>query len=391
MTKRDYYEILGVDKGASRQDIKKSYRKLALKYHPDRNKAPDAEEKFKEISEAYGVLSDDEKKQQYDTFGHAGINQQYTQEDIFRGVNFEDLFREFGFGSGTGIFSDFFRGFGGFGYDRRRSGGPQRGADLRYDLEITLEDAAFGLERDLRIPHTKTCPRCNGSGAKPGTKPKSCPVCGGTGQKKNERRTPFGQFVSITTCDRCGGEGNIIETPCPGCNGAGYIQVTSKVHLKIPEGVDTGSRLRIAGKGEAGSRGGFSGDLYVVLHVKSHPIFKRYDNNIFCEVQLSFVQAALGDQIEVPTLVGKAKLQIPAGTQTHTIFRLKGEGIKNLRGRGKGDEHVRVIIKTPEKLNEKQKELLNEFAMATGENNLLKEGDRGIIGKVVSDVKDVFS
>jgi molecular chaperone DnaJ len=376
MQKRDYYEVLGVDKNASKDEIKRAYRKLAMQYHPDRNKSPDAEEKFKEISEAYGVLSDDTKRAQYDRFGHAGIDWRYSREDIFRDLGF-------GFGGFDSIFDMFFGG-----RRRRYKPGPRRGSDLRFDLEITLEQAARGLKTNIKLPRTETCPICHGSRAEPGTAPMQCPTCNGSGQVGYTKRTPFGQFTSVTTCNRCRGEGKIIDKPCQECRGRGTIQRTRKISVKIPPGVDTGSRVRISGEGEAGERGGPPGDLYVVIHVKPHEIFVRENDDILCEVPISFSQASLGDEIEVPTLDGKAKIKIPAGTQTGTIFRLRGKGMPNLQGYGKGDQHVRVVVVTPTKLSEKQRELLEELAKydrkGISKVNLQK---RGFFEKI----KDVFS
>jgi molecular chaperone DnaJ len=354
--KRDYYEVLGVSRDASKEEIKKAYRRLALKYHPDRNKSPDAEEKFKEISEAYGVLSDDTKRSQYDRWGHAGIEGRYTPEDIFRAINFEDIFRDFDFGFGS-IFDMFFgRG------ERRRRTGPRRGADLRADIEITLEEAARGLKTNVTYPRLERCEVCNGSGARPGTSPRTCPACNGSGQVGYTKKTLFGQFTSVSTCGNCRGEGKVIDEPCTNCRGGGLVQRTRKISVKVPAGVDDGSRLRIAGEGEAGERGGMPGDLYVVVHIKPHEFFIREDEDILCEIPITFSQAALGDEIEVPTLNGRAKMKIPPGTQSGTIFRLKGKGMPSLRGLGRGDQHVRVIVQTPTKLNKRQKELLRELA-----------------------------
>lgn len=354
MQKRDYYEVLGVPRTASKEDIKKAYRRLAMEYHPDRNKAPDAEEKFKEVSEAYGVLSDDAKRQQYDTFGHAGIDGRYTQEDIFRTINFEDIFGDLGFGFGD-LFSTFFGG-------SRRRRGPRRGEDLQYNLEITLEQAFRGMQTTIQVPRTETCEKCNGSGARPGTSPRACSKCGGSGSIGTTKRTPFGSFTSISTCPACRGEGKVIDSPCGECRGVGKVRRSRKIEIKVPPGVDTGSQLRIAGGGEAGERGAPPGDLYVAIYVKPHEIFRREGSDIIVDQPLSFSQAALGDEIEVPTLAGYVKLKIPPGTQTGTIFRLRGRGMPSLDGHGHGDEHVRVVVVTPTRLNERQKELLREFA-----------------------------
>jgi len=358
--KRDYYEVLGVPRNAGKDDIKAAYRKLAMQYHPDRNKSPEAEEKFKEISEAYAVLSDDEKRKQYDAFGHEGIGQRYSPEDLFRGTDFGDLFRDFGFG-GFDIF-DFF-----FGRQRGPRYGPQQGQSIRYNMEITLEEAAKGLETEIEVPRTEQCSLCHGTGATPGTSPRQCPTCRGTGQVEHSQSTPFGQFVQVTTCSTCGGRGRVIDSPCQRCRGSGTEQQTRKIRVKIPPGVDNGSRLRLAGEGDAGTRGGPPGDLYVVTYVKPHKIFERSDGDILATVPVSFVQIALGAEIEVPTLEGSAKLNIPPGTQTHTVFRLRGKGMPRLNGFGRGDELVRIIVQTPTKLTPNQRKLLEELGKETGE------------------------
>lgn len=359
MAKRDYYEILGVDKNASKSDIKKAYRKLAKKHHPDMNKEnpKKAEEKFKEISEAYGVLSDETKRRQYDMFGHAGIDSRYTQEDIFRTINFEDIFGEMGFGFG-GFDSIFDTFFGGARAQRR---GPAKGKNLYFDLEISLEESAFGTEKTIKVPRIEKCEKCNGSGAKTGTSPKNCETCGGTGQIRDVRSSGFGQFVRITPCRKCNGSGKKIEHPCPECHGKGMVRKYRKISVDVPAGMDTGNRIRLPREGEVSPNQGPPGDLYVTIYVKPHETFEREGNHIVYDAEISFVQAAIGDEIEVPTLKGKAKLKIPKGTQTHTIFRLKGEGIPDVHGRGRGDEYVRVIVKTPTKLSERQKQLLLEF------------------------------
>ena len=354
--KKDYYETLGVSRDAAKDELKKAYRELAKKYHPDVSKDPNAAEKFKELSEAYAVLSDNDKKMQYDNFGYDGIHQRYTQEDIFK-----DMFRDFDFNvfRGFGGFEDVFNTFfGGRGFGGQRRGGPVSGEDIRHDTVITLEDAAFGIEKTINVPRTEKCGKCNGSGAE---STKTCSVCHGSGQIKNVRTHGYSQFVTITTCSRCRGNGNIIEKECEECSGKGFVERTKKISIKIPSGADDGTSLRILGEGQAGVRGGPPGDLYVVVHVKEHSVFKREGSNIIYEMPISFAQAALGDEVSVPTLNGNAKLKIPKGTQTHTIFRLKGKGIKNLRGYSKGDELVKVVVKTPEKLDEKQKDLLCEF------------------------------
>lgn len=389
--KSDYYEVLGVSRDSTAPEIKKAYRKLALKYHPDRNKDAGAEEKFKEISEAYGVLSDDNKRQQYDRFGHAGIDGRYTSEDIFSGINFEDIFGDlFGGGRGGGLGSIFEMFGGGFGGGRPRRAGPVRGADLRVDLEISLEQAAKGFETKVKYPRAETCPTCKGNGAEPGTQPKQCPTCRGTGQQGYTKRTPIGQFTSVTTCGQCRGEGRVIDKPCKECKGPGVVEKTRNVKINIPAGVDMGSRLRVSGEGEAGKKGGPFGDLYVVIYVKPHSVFERHDKNLYTEVSVSISQAVLGADIKVPTLEGKAKLKVPSGTQSGTIFRLKGKGMPALGGYGKGDEHVRVIIEIPTEITKEQKELFE--ALSEVENNPGNPGEgKGIINKVMDEVKDAFT
>jgi len=372
-TKRDYYEILGVNKNASADEIKAAYRKLAMQYHPDRNKSPDAEEKFKELSEAYAVLSDQNKRQQYDQFGHAGIDMRYSQEDIFNGADFEDLFRDLGFG-----------GFGGFGrgggifdiiFGGRREG-PRRGSDLLYELAISFDEAASGKSVNMEVPRTETCDVCNGSGARPGTSPKTCQTCRGSGQVSRTQNTPFGRFMTTSTCGTCRGSGNIIDSPCIECHGSGTVQRRRKLEVKIPPGVDTGTRLRVPGEGEAGEKGGPPGDLYVEIQVKPHSIFTRSDDDVIMEAPISFTQAALGDEIIVPTLDGKAKMKIPPGTQSGHVFRLKGKGFPRLHISGKGDQLVKIKVEVPTKLTEKQKQLLREFSEISGE----KIKSRGIFG-----------
>lgn len=376
MSKRDYYEVLGVAKTASEDELKKAYRKLARKYHPDvnRDNPKEAEEKFKEVNEAYEILSNAERRAQYDQFGHAAF-------DAANGGG--------GFGgAGAGGFSDIFDMFfgqAGFGFGGGRQAGPERGADLRYDMEISFEDAAFGLETEIQVPRTEDCSTCQGSGAAPGTHPETCPECRGTGQVQVTQNTPFGRMVNVRSCERCRGEGKIVKTPCKECNGRGKVRVKRKIKIKVPGGVDNGSRLRVAHEGEAGQRGGPPGDLYVYLFVKQHKLFTREGNDVVCEVPINFVQAALGDEIEVPTLDGRVKLKVPEGTQTGTVFRIKDKGIPHLRGHGRGDQHVRVKIVTPKKLTDRQKELLQEFAKAGGVEPTSEE--KGFFKKF----KNVFS
>ncbi len=385
-TTRDYYEILGLPKDSSADDIKKTYRKLALKYHPDRNKEAGSEEKFKEISEAYAVLSDADKRAQYDRFGHAGIDAQYSAEDIFRNADFG------GFGD---IFEMFFGGGGGGG--RRGPMGPRRGSDLQYDLYITFEEAAFGTRKDIDIPRTEMCSTCSGTGAKPGTSPKRCPTCSGTGQIRTTRSGLGMQFVSTTTCNTCHGRGQIIESPCPTCSGAGRVRNTRKITVNVPTGADTGMTLRLSGEGNTGEPGAPSGDLYVVLHVMEHRYFKRVDYDVISELPISFAQAALGEDAVVDTLYGKVKMNIPAGTQTHSVFRLKDKGIQHMHGHGKGDQLVKVLIKTPTRLTHEQKELLRQFDDLTeGKRSEGDEKDRNDKSKSKKNkgffekVKDAF-
>jgi molecular chaperone DnaJ len=356
MAKRDYYEVLGVERGADSEEIKKSYRKLAVKFHPDKNPGDKAaEEKIMELGEAYEALSDPQKRAAYDQYGHSAFDPRMRSGGRSGGFHDPaDIFREvFGGGGGGGgsIFEDQFGG--------RRSDPtqPQRGADLRYDMEIAFEEAAHGCEKEITVTKQDRCDVCQGSGAETGSKSKTCPTCGGRGQVISSR----GIFSIAQTCPRCEGAGRVIEKPCKTCHGKGRRERTSKITLKIPPGVDTGSRLRSSGNGEAGLRGGPPGDLYVVLHVKAHEIFERDGDDLICEVPVSFVQAALGAEIEVPTLSGKTHIKIPAGTQPGTTFRLKGKGIKNIQGFGSGDLHVRVNVEVPTHLNHEQKTKLQEF------------------------------
>lgn len=362
-TQKDYYDILGVDKNASGDEIKKAYRKLAMKYHPDKvssDKKEEAEEKFKEISEAYGVLSDEEKRRRYDQFGHAGIDSQYTSEDIYRGADFSDIFKDLGFGGS--IFDEIFGGGGGF--ETVFGGGPKtqrkryRGADLKYNLSINFEEAVFGTEKEVNIPRKEQCPNCNGEGSAPGSSKQTCPKCKGQGRINMSRG-----FMNIaSTCNRCGGSGKIISVPCSRCHGSGRTKINRKINITIPAGVNNGSHLRVRGEGEAGIRGGRRGDLYVVLNVKEHPIFDRKRADIYCDVPVSFPEAALGTEIEVPTLNGKAKMKVPPGTQSGKLFRLKGKGVQKVNSYGKGDQYVKVIVETPTNLNSEQKEKLKNFA-----------------------------
>ncbi|ART77340.1 molecular chaperone DnaJ [Sutcliffiella horikoshii] len=355
MSKRDYYEVLGVSKSASKDEIKKAYRKLSKQYHPDINKADDAADKFKEIKEAYEVLSDDQKKAHYDQFGHTDPNQGFGGGAGFDGgFGFED------------IFETFFGGQGG-GRRRRDPNAPRQGADLQYTMTLSFEEAAFGKETTIEIPVEETCDTCSGTGAKPGTKVETCSQCRGTGQESVEQNTPFGRIVNRRTCSKCNGSGKSIPNKCTTCHGAGRVKKRNKIKVNIPAGVDEGQQLRVPGKGEAGVNGGPAGDLYVVFHVRRHEFFERDGDDVYCEMPITFAQAALGDEVEVPTLHGKVKLKVPAGTQTGTNFRLKGKGIANVRGYGQGDQHIKIRVITPTKLSEKQKQLIREFAETSGQ------------------------
>lgn len=356
MSKRDYYHVLGLERSATAEEVKKAYRQMAVKYHPDKNPGDKtAEEKFKELGEAYEVLSDPQKRAAYDQYGHAAFDPRMRGGGMGRGGGFHDpfeIFREV-FGGGTGsIFDELFGG------GHRDPTGPQRGADLRYDLEITFEEAVLGCEREITLTKMDACEACHGSGAEAGSTTKVCSQCGGRGQVISSR----GIFSIAQTCPRCEGRGRVVEKPCRTCRGGGRRERTSKVKLRIPAGVDAGSRLRSVGNGEAGLRGGASGDLYVVLHVKPHDLFQREGDDLLCEVPISFVDAALGAEVEVPTLSGHAQIRIPPGTQPGTVFRLKGKGVKNVEGYGHGDLHVRVHVEVPTHLNSAQRQKLQEFA-----------------------------
>lgn len=342
-TKRDYYEVLGITKSATDTEIKKAYKKMARKYHPDLNRdnPKEAEEKMKEVNEAYEILSNPQKKAQYDQFGHAAFDG--TAGAGAGGFGGFGGFGQGGFGGeGFGDIFDMFFGNGGGGSSRRR--GPERGADLRYNLSISFEEAAFGKTVELNIPRTEKCSSCNGTGAAKGTHPEECPECHGSGQVQFTQNTPFGRMVNQRPCSRCNGTGQIIKTPCKDCHGKGIKSVRSKVEVKIPAGVDSGNRIRVAGEGEAGVRGGATGDLYVYITVKSHKFFQREGTEIICEVPINFVQASLGDTIEVPTLDGKVEMKIPAGIQSGTIMRLKGKGIPFLRSSGRGDQDRKSVV-----------------------------------------------
>ena len=350
--KRDYYEVLGVSRTATDEELKKAYRRLARQYHPDVNKSADAEAKFKEINEAYEVLRDSEKRAAYDRYGHAGV----------QGAGFGD-FQGFGFGGLSDIFEEF------FGFGTRTSAarqGPVRGADLRTQIVLTFEEAVFGVEKEIEITRREQCPNCGGSGAEPGTQPRRCPECNGRGEVRRVQQSLFGSFVNVATCPRCGGRGEVVGTPCSECRGEQRVSVTKRLVVTIPAGVDDGTQIRLAGEGEAGLRGGPPGNLYVGLRVQPHRYFRRNENDILLDLNISFVQAALGDKIKVPTLDGEETLVIPAGTQTGTSFRLRGKGVPYLQQGGRGDQIVTVHIQTPTKLTAQQKKLLKELGESLG-------------------------
>jgi molecular chaperone DnaJ len=376
MAKRDYYEVLGVSKTATEDEIKKAFRKLARQYHPDVNKdnPKEAEAKFKEVNEAYSVLSDPQKRAAYDQYGHAASDPNF-------GAGMGGGFGDAGFDGFGDIFDMFFGGSRGTQKQRSSS---QRGNDLRYDLEVEFEAAAFGKETVVEIPRTETCPVCHGNGAKPGTPIKTCTSCNGTGQVQVTQNTAFGRFVNVRTCERCHGEGKTIETLCAECRGTGRVRKTRKIDVKIPAGVESGSRLRISGEGEAGVRGGSPGDLYIYIYVKKHPEFERQGDDIYSEVKISMAQAALGTTMMVQTLDGKVELKIPEGTQYGTTFRLRGRGITHLRGQGRGDHYVKAKVATPARLTGEQRELFKKLALSFGEQ--LSADDKGFIDRV----KDAF-
>jgi molecular chaperone DnaJ len=362
VAEKEYYEVLGVPKTATKDQIKESYRKLAMQYHPDRNKSPDAEEKFKEISEAYAVLSDDDKRRQYDSFGKESIHQTYSPEDLYRGANFGDVFRDMGFGGFDDVFAQFFGGG-----PRQRS---RRGEDLTYHLQLNLEDVVSESTREIEVPRTELCETCKGTGAKPGTSPQTCDVCGGSGQVQKVQSAGFTRLVRITTCNKCDGRGYIIDSPCKECRGRGTLEKSRRIKVMIPAGMDDGHTLRLRGEGNAGENGSPPGDLYVVVNVRPHPFFTRQNGDVFLETRVGIVEAILGTELKVPTLYGDVMLSVPAGTQPGSLFKVKGRGLPKVSGWGKGDEYVKVNVVVPKNLTDSQKVLLRKFTDEGQRRNL---------------------
>lgn len=401
MAKRDYYEVLGVEKGAGDDELKKAFRKLARKYHPDVNPGDkEAEEKFKEINEAYEVLSDSGKREQYDRFGHEGPGAG------FGGGGFGG----FGGGQDFGGMNDIFDMFFGGGFGGQQQKGPRKGADLRYDLTIEFEEAVFGIEKTITLPKWEGCNTCHGTGAKTGTSPTTCSRCNGTGQVYTMQKTPFGQIQTAKVCPECGGKGTVIKEPCSECNGKGKKRVNKKIEIKVPAGVDIGSRLRMSGEGDPGELGGPNGDLYIYINVRSHPVFVRNEDDIYMEQEINVAQAALGADIQVQTLEGNVTLTIPAGVQSGTKFRMKGKGVKNIKGYGKGDQYVTIKVMTPKNLTAEQRDLLQKlnatFKTDEPEKDTTKikvdetkkkeerseenKKGKGFFGKVKEAVEDLF-
>lgn len=384
MAKRDYYEVLGVSRTATTVELKKAYRRLAREYHPDVNKDGDAAERFKEISEAYEVLSDDQKRAAYDRFGHAGVQ---------NGAGFSG-FDAGGFGSVADIFEEFFGSA--FGGGRRQRRGPRRGADLRYDLTISFEEAVFGTEKEIEIRRPETCERCSGVGAEPGTRPSMCPTCNGTGEVRRVQQSILGSFVNVTTCPECQGSGEIISEPCKECNGRKQVQRTFTKTVKVPSGVDSDTQIRLTGEGAPGINGGPPGNLFVVLHVHKHEFFERRGDDIWLDMQINVAQAALGDEITVPTIDGEEKLSIPPGTQSGKVFRLRNKGVPRLdrsgRGQpmGRGDQHVIIQVAIPKNLTAEQKKLFNQLARTLGKE-VVPQREKGILGQLKEALGDMFT
>ena len=375
--KRDYYEVLGVSKGASEDEIKKAYKKLARKYHPDMNPGDkEAEEKFKEVNEANEVLSDPDKKARYDQFGFAGVDPSYGAGA--GGPGWGDGAAGFDFGDLGDIFGSFFGGgFG--GAQRRNPNAPQRGESIRAAVTVTFTEAAFGCEKEITVERSEQCPTCKGNGCAAGTTPEVCPTCHGSGSVQTRRQTPMGVFASTAPCSKCGGTGRIIHQPCPDCHGQGRVRKRRSIKVNIPAGIDDGQTISLRGQGHAGRNGGPSGDLLITVMVQPHEIFRREGTSVFCEAPITYAQAVLGGTLEIPTIDGKVKYDIPEGTQTGSVFRLRGKGIPVLNGRGRGDQYVTVTIETPKNLNKEQKEALKKFSDLLGESNYEKR--RSFFGK----------
>ena len=362
--KRDYYEVLGVSRGASEDEIKKAYKKMARKYHPDLNPGDKtAEEKFKEVNEAYEVLSDADKKARYDQYGHAGVDPNFGAGGFGGGFD-----GSFDFGDLGDIFGSFFGG--GFGGGRRTNpNAPQRGESIRMSIAISFEEAAFGCEKAVTVERYETCDTCHGNGCAPGTSPEVCPDCHGTGTVQVRRQTPMGVFATSAPCTKCGGKGRIIHQPCKDCRGSGMVRKKKTIQASIPAGIDNGQTISIRGQGNAGKNGGPAGDLLITITVRPHELFRREGTSVLCEAPITFTQAVLGAELEIPTIDGKVKYTLPEGTQSGTTFRLKGKGIPSINGRGRGDQYVTVYIETPKNLNKEQKEALKKFAETMGESN----------------------
>ncbi len=381
-TKRDYYEVLGVSRSVTKEELKKQYRRLARQYHPDVNKEADAADRFKEVNEAYEVLSDDQTRAAYDRFGHAGVQN--------GGAGFSGF--EGGFGSVADIFEEFFGGsFGG----RRRRQGPRRGSDLRFDLSITFEEAVFGVEREIEYRRLELCTECRGTGAEPGTAPINCTTCNGTGEVRRVQQSILGQFVNVVTCPTCNGTGELIPNLCKVCHGRKQVERTATRKVRVPAGVDNDTQIRLTGEGNAGLDGGPAGNLFVVLHVQPHEFFRRRDDDIFLDLQINIAQAALGDEITIPTIDGESTLTIPAGTQSGAVFKLRGQGAPRLdrSGRGtnygRGDQHVIIQVATPQKLTSEQKKLFQELAKTLGKE-VVPQRDKGILSQLKDALGDVF-
>lgn len=373
--KRDYYEVLGTSRTATKEEIKKAYRRLARQYHPDVSTEDGAAEKFKELSEAYEVLSDDNKRAAYDRFGHAGVRG--------AGAGFDPY-------GGFGTMADFFEEFfGGFGTSRRRRRGPRRGADLRYDLTIDFEEAVFGTEKVIELVRPEICPDCNGSGAEPGTRPEVCPECKGTGEVRRVQQSILGQFVNVATCPRCGGEGEVVSTPCRTCQGQKQVQQQRELNVKIPAGIRSEQQIRYSGEGAPGSYGGPPGNLYVFVNVRRHPLFERRNDDIFLDLEINVAQAALGDEVVVPTVYGEEKLKIPAGTQSGTVFRLRERGVPHRNGHGAGDQLVMTRVHVPTELSSRQRELFEEMADTLGKE-VIPQREKGFLNELRGALGDIF-